>query len=122
MSLLYPSSRRSFYNCRHPFATVMCMRFHMRAFRNAIVCLVFCLLRGAALPQDRTQKKEPKRIWTNDDLEHLAARPLTNAAPSPVSAEPTESNSVEKHYVRAKDPKWYVSQLKPQQAQVEDID
>jgi len=100
----------------------MYMPFHMRPFRNVILCLVFCPLSGAALPQDGTQKKESKRVWTNDDLEHLAARPLTNAASPPVSEESPQTTSVEKHYVRAKDPKWYVSQLKPLQAQVEHID
>jgi hypothetical protein len=35
---------------------------------------------------------------------------------------PLRRNPVEKHYVRAKDPRWYVSQLKPLQAQVEQID
>jgi len=65
---------------------------------------------------------ESKRVWTNDDLEHLAGRPLSNAAPSPASEESPQTSPVEKPYLRAKDPKWYVSQLKPLQTQVEEID
>jgi len=75
-----------------------------------------------ALPQDRPERKESKRVWTNDELQHLAARPLANAASPPASEESAQTASVEKHYVRAKDPKWYASQLKPLQAQVEHID
>src|SRR5260221_656317 len=78
MNLRYSDSRRLFHNCRHPFPTVMYVPFHIPAFRNAILCLVFCFLSGAALPQDRTQKKESKRVWTNDDLEHFAAWPQSN--------------------------------------------
>src|SRR5713226_3086470 len=98
------------------------MRFNTFPFPTVVLSLAWCVLAAPTRPQDRPEKKESKRVWTNDDLEHLAARPLTNAAPSPASEESPLTTSVEKHYVRAKDPKWYVSQLKPLQAQVEHID
>jgi len=98
------------------------MRFNTFPFPTVVLSLAWCVLAAPTLPQDRPEKKESKRVWTNDDLEHLAARPLANAAPSPASEESPLTTSVEKHYVRAKDPKWYVSQLKPLQAQVEHID
>ena len=98
------------------------MRIHTFPFPTTVLGLALCVLAAPALPQDRPEKKESKRVWTNDDLQHLAARPLANAASSPASEESAQTASVEKHYVRAKDPKWYASQLKPLQAQVEQID
>ena len=98
------------------------MRIHTFAFPTVVLSLAWCVLASPALPHDRPEKRESKRVWTNDDLEHLAARPLANAASSQASEESAQTASVEKHYVRAKDPKWYVSQLKPLQAQVEQID
>jgi len=84
-----------------------------------MLCPLCCFLAGPAVPQDQTQSKDTKRVWTNDDLQHLAARPLAN---TPASPSADESQPAEKHYVRAKDAKWYVSQLKPLEAQIEDID
>src|SRR5258708_12900177 len=98
------------------------MRFNTFPFPTVVLSLAWCVLAAPTLPQDRPEKKESRRVWTNDDLEHLAARPLTNVASSPASEESPQTTSVEKHYVRAKDPKWYVSQLKPLQAQVKHTD
>jgi len=100
----------------------MRMRIQTFPFPTIVLSLAWCVLAAPALPQDRPEKKESKRVWTNDELQHLAARPLANAALPPAFEESAQTASVEKHYVRAKDPKWYVSQLKPLQAQVEQID
>ena len=82
------------------------MRFHTFPFPTIVLTLAWCVLAAPALPQDRPEKKEAKRVWTNDELQHLAARPLANAASPPASEESAQTASVEKHYVRAKDPKW----------------
>jgi hypothetical protein len=87
-----------------------------------MLCLLCCFLAGPAFPQDQTQSKDTKRVWTNDDLQHLAARPLANTPASPSADESRQTTPAEKHYVRAKDAKWYVSQLKPLQAQIDEID
>jgi len=108
--------------CVQGFCTATSMRIHTLPFPTIVLGLAWCVLASPALPQDRPERKESKRVWTNDDLEHLAARPLANAASPPASEESAQTTSVEKHYVRAKDPKWYASQLKPLQAQVEHID
>src|SRR5437667_8259990 len=118
-----PLEARRRYTCAYrAFATATSMRIHTFPFPTIVLSLAWCVLAAPALLQDRPEKKESKRVWTNDDMEHLAARPLANAASPPASEESAQTASVEKHYVRAKDPKWYVSQLKPLQAQVEHID
>lgn len=98
------------------------MPYHTTAFRTPILSLLCCFLAAAAIPRDQAQEKDPRKVWTNEDLEHLAARPLANTPASPASDESPQASPVEKHYVRAKDAKWYVSQLKPLQTQVEQID
>lgn len=90
--------------------------------RTPMLCLLCCFLAGPAFAQDQTQTKDTKRVWTNDDLQHLAARPPANTPASPSPDESQQTIPAEKHYVRAKDAKWYVAQLKPLQAQIEDID
>src|SRR3989440_5673806 len=123
MRCMPPLQARRLYTCAYrAFARATSMRIHTFPFPTTVLGLALCVLAAPALPQDRPEKKEFKRVWTNDDLQHLAARPLANAASSPASEESAQTASVEKHYVRAKDPKWYASQLKPLQAQVEQID
>jgi hypothetical protein len=92
-----------------------------RSFRCRILVIACFLLAGEVFAQDQGQKNI-KRVWTNDDLQHLAARPLSNLPASTASEESAQTSPIEKHYVRAKDAKWYVSQLKPLQTQVEQID
>jgi hypothetical protein len=87
-----------------------------------MLCLLCYFLAVPAFPQDQTQRKDTKRVWTNDDLQHLAARLLANTPASPSSNESPQTTPAEKHYVRAKDAKWYVSQQKPLQTQIDDID
>lgn len=95
---------------------------NQRSFRCKIVVIGCFLLAGAAFAQDPGPKKDDKRVWTNDDLQRLAARPLANLPASTASDQSAQTSPVERHYVRAKDPKWYVSQLKPLQTKVEKID
>jgi hypothetical protein len=98
------------------------MLSNTRGCRNQVL-LVACLCFSCQVfAQDPAQKREPEKIWTNDDLQGLAARPLTNTPAARSSEESPQTTPVEKHYVRAKDPKWYVSQLKPLQTQIDDID
>jgi hypothetical protein len=104
------------------FHTEVRMPSNRRAFRIQIFSIACLFLACQAFPQDTGQKKDPKKVWTNDDLAHLAARPTTNAPTLHASEEAPPETSVEKHYVRARDAKWYVSQLKPLQIQVEQID
>src|SRR2546430_15979715 len=120
-----PLPARRLYTCAYRVfatATYMRMRIQTFPFPTIVLSLAWCVLASPALPQDRPEKKESNRVWTNDDLQHLAARPHANAASPPASEESAQTASVEKHYVSAKDPKWYGSQLKPLQAQVEHID
>src|SRR5256885_14566277 len=91
-----PARRR--YTCAYrAFATATSMRIHTFPFPTIVLGLAWCVLASPALPQDRPERKESKRAWTNADLEHLAARPLANAASPPASEASAQTTSVEKH-------------------------
>src|SRR4029077_3587541 len=97
------------------------MYFLVPLSRTPMFCFLFCFLALPAFSEDQAQKKDSKRVWTNDDLHQLAARPLENATPPTSPGNPSAATDPEKHYVRGKDVKWYASQLKPLHAEVEDI-
>ena len=85
-------------------------------------CFLSCSLAVPAFSQDHAQKKDTRRVWTNDALRQLAARPVENATTLLNSNDPAQAADPEKHYFRAKDVKWYASQLKPLRAELDDID
>lgn len=90
--------------------------------RNSLFCLLYCLLAFPSFSQDQAQRKESKRVWTNDDLGRLAARPVENASASPGPNSTSQGEKLEKQYFRARDVNWYASQLKPLNAELDDID
>jgi len=52
-------------------------------------------------------------LWTNDELQRLASRPVANAPGSSTRDTPPSGASIRERYTRQKDPKWYVRQLQP---------
>lgn len=87
----------------------------------SIIFVACCSVPSSLFGQAQTQKSDHKKVWTNDDLQHLAGSPLSNTAVSAVDSS-SQSNSAEKHYVKARDPKWYVSQLRPLHKDIDQID
>jgi len=100
---------------------VVAMSFLVPLSRTSMFCFLCCYLVVLAFSQDQPRKKDEKRIWTNDDLRHLAARPVENATGSSSSEDPSQVAKPEKHYVRTKDVRWYASQLKPLNVELEGI-
>jgi len=84
--------------------------------------LLVSISRAGSLPRTWSETKNPKKSGPTDDLQHLAARPLANVAAPAASDDSPQTGHSEKHYVRAKDPKWYVAQLKPLHKQIVEID
>jgi len=66
-----------------------------------------------ALAQESRPKDHAKTLWTNDELQRLASRPVTNAPESSTRDTPPSGTHVHEHYARQKDPKWYARQLQP---------
>ncbi|HVS74706.1 MAG TPA: hypothetical protein VHE23_04710 [Candidatus Acidoferrales bacterium] len=73
-----------------------------------------------SVAQEAAAKKPAKKVWTNDDLEHLSSpgRATTQAT----SPDTGNVDLPRNHYMRAKDPKWYVSQLGPLREEIAQID
>lgn len=73
-----------------------------------------------SVAQDAAPKKPAKKVWTNDDLQHLSSPDVTRTlAPSSDSG---AGDLPRNHYVRAKDPKWYAKQLGPLREEIVRID
>jgi chromosome segregation ATPase len=86
------------------------------------VVLLACLLPQALVAQESLAKRPAKKVWTNDDLQSLS---LTGVSAAPESRPPDTQANIDvtrNHYVRAKDPKSYITQLRPLREQVEEID
>lgn len=65
------------------------------------------------LAQESPPKDHAKTLWTNDELQRLASRPVANAPESSTGDTSPSGTHVREHYSRQKDPKWYVRQLHP---------
>jgi chromosome segregation ATPase len=68
------------------------------------------------------QHQEPKKIWTNDDLERPSVQSLTLSYTATPPGGPKSGSVTPEHYVRARDPKTYVKQLAPLRHELERID
>ncbi len=65
------------------------------------------------LAQESPRKDHTKTVWTNDELQRLASRPVENG-PGPSSPDTSSwGTSIREHYSQQKDPKWYGRQLQP---------
>jgi len=81
--------------------------FVLQAFSFALsVCL-------PVLAQESPIKDHAKTLWTNDELQRLASRPVANAPGSSTRDTPPSGASIRERYTRQKDPKWYVRQVQP---------
>lgn len=105
-----------------PSLTVKRMLFPAPLYRTAIIALLSYTLAGRAFPQDQTQKKDTKRVWTNDDLSLFTRQPTANTPASSISDALPPTAPAEKRYLRATDAKWYVSKIKPLQERIDVID
>ncbi len=81
--------------------------FPLQAF--SFVLLV-CL---PVLAQESPPKDHAKTVWTNDELQQLASRPVANAPESSTRETSPSGTSAREHYTRQRDPKWYARQLQP---------
>lgn len=90
-------------------------------FNISIVFAASCCLSSSSFGQTQIQQPDHKKVWTNDDLRQLAGSPPSNTTIS-TGRSSLPGNSSEKHYVRAKDPSWYISQLRPLHKEIEQID
>jgi len=70
------------------------------------------------LAQESSRKDQTKRVWTNEELQRLASRPVANAPEISTPDTSPSGTSVREHYTRQKDPKWYVGQLQPLREQL----
>jgi flagellar biosynthesis chaperone FliJ len=96
----------------------------MRRFRNvflpAHVVLFFLIVSQRSFAQGAPAKRPAKKVWTNDELQ---PRFPSEATPiQPKSSDTAKDDLAIKHYLRAKDSRWYVKQLGPLRAEIAHID
>src|SRR5712664_775879 len=84
------------------------------------VALFSSLVAQLSVAQETPAKKPPKKVWTDDSLQHLS--PPEAATDQATSSDTGNSSLPSKHYVRAKDPQWYVKQLSPLREEIAHID
>lgn len=84
------------------------------------VALFSSLVAQLSVAQEGPAKKPAKKVWTNDSLQHLS--PPEAATAQATSSDTGNSGLPSKHYVRAKDPQWYVKQLSPLREEIAHID
>jgi len=65
------------------------------------------------LAQESPRKDHTKTVWTNDELQRLASRPVENGPGSFSPDTSSSGTSIRGHYSRQKNPKWYGRQLQP---------
>lgn len=88
----------------------------MRAKSWIFVLQAFSFILSVCLPvlaQESPIKDHAKILWTNDELQRLASRPVANAPESSTGDTSPSGTSVQEHYTPQKDPKWYARQLEP---------
>lgn len=79
----------------------------------------YCLLPCYTFSQSAQVRRQPKKVWTNDDL----AKPsLPAASPESEPSAASKDATIHLHYVRSKDPNWYAKQLTALRKQIDDID
>jgi len=96
----------------------------MRRFRSvflpAHVVLFFWIGSQGSFAQEVPVKRPAKRVWTNDELQPRPPGEATSTQPE--SSVTAKSGLPIKHYLRAKDPQWYVKQLGPLREEITHID
>lgn len=95
------------------------MRNYSFPFAAALALLFACSSQAAEKPRPaQGDQKQPKKVWTNDDMNQLRARGLISvvgqeiaepAAQAPAPAEPAE-NTFPVYASRLDDPDWYADQ------------
>jgi hypothetical protein len=88
----------------------------MRAKSWIFLLQAFSFVLSVCLPvlaQESPRKDHTKTVWTNDELQRLASRPVENALGPSSPDKSTAGSGVRDHYSRQKDPKWYARQLQP---------
>ena len=81
------------------------------------VALSFCIFPRPSLAQEAAQNKAAKKVWTNDEV-----RPSSDLSAAPQQPASSANGAPNKHYVKAKDPKWYAKQLGPLRNEIVQID
>jgi hypothetical protein len=81
------------------------------------VALSFCIFHRPSLAQEAAQNKAAKKVWTNDEV-----RPSSDLSAAPQQPASSANGAPNKHYVKAKDPKWYAKQLGPLRNEIVQID
>ena len=74
------------------------------------------------LAQESSRRDQTKTVWTNDELQRPASRPVANAPESPTQDKPPSGTSVRKQYTRQKDPKWHARRLQSLREEVAKVD
>jgi cell division protein FtsB len=96
----------------------------MQLLRSAPVLahlvLFCCIAAQPSVAQDAAPKKTAKKVWTNDDLQHLSSPDVTRTLVP--SSDTGVGDLPRNHYLRAKDPKWYAKQLGPLREEIARID
>ena len=88
------------------------MHARLWSFLLPVFSFVLCVS-CPLLAQESPRKDHTKTVWTNDELQRLASRPVENG-PGPSSPDTSSwGTSIREHYSRQKDPKWYGRQLQP---------
>jgi hypothetical protein len=96
----------------------------------AILALAFALPSGAAQQAGATQgnQNQPKKVWTNDDLDQLSIQGLISivgqevpvAATQPAAVAPATAESAAPVYnSRLEDPEWYAEKAADLQAELD---
>ena len=88
------------------------MRARSWSFLLPVFSFVLCVS-CPLLAQESPRKDRTKTVWTNDELQRLASRPVENGPGSSASDTSSWGTSIREHYSRQKDPKWYGRQLQP---------
>ena len=104
------------------------MRCYFPPLAVTFALLIACSSQAAEKPRSaQSNQNQPKKIWTNDDMEELSARGLISIvgqeAPAPgtqKSAGPAESGPAFPVYEsRLDDPEWYADQAAILQAELD---
>lgn len=102
------------------------MRNYPFHFAAALALLIACSSQAAEKPRPaQSDQKQPKKVWTNDDMDQLRARGLISivgqeAAQPAAQAPPEQAETTFPVYEsRLDDPAWYVDQAAALQDQLD---
>jgi hypothetical protein len=102
------------------------MRNHTSPLAAALVLLVACSSHAAEKPRPaQGNQNQPKKVWTNDDMDQLRARGLISIVGQEATAPPTQAPAApaETAYPvytsRLDDPEWYADKAADLQAELD---